>query len=130
MDFMTEGGPAAEVWWNEQAKWLVLLGQSIPGEVRVRRSGAPSSPGSKIDRLRRTAETYERSMNIYTNNCRTFCARMQREVERMNAENNQDTRPLAGNLIADCRLVVALLAAGTLPLLYPITVALLIYVCV
>jgi len=130
MDFMTEGGPAAEVWWNEQAKWWVFLGQSFPGEVRVRSSGARGLPSSKLERLREIAAGYDCRMNVYTNNCRMFCARMRREVERLNAEDAQGGGSLAEDLASDSRLAFSLLRAGALPLLYPIFLALLMYACV
>jgi len=96
MDFMTEGGPAHPVWWDEGVKWKVLLGQSIQGEVRIRSGGrgglrlvegvgvggaAPgASASSKLERLREIAEAYDCRMNLYSNNCRIFCARMRRAV--------------------------------------------------
>ena len=97
MDFMTEGGQAHPVWWDEGVKWKVLLGQSIQGEVRIRSGGRgglrlvegvggvasgvdATSPSSKLERLRQIAEGYDCSMNLYSNNCRIFCARMRRAM--------------------------------------------------
>ena len=60
-------------------------------------------------------------MHLYGNNCRIFCARMQREVERL----NQQQRPggdRAAELVADARLWFAVLRAGLLPTLYPASV--------
>ena len=62
MDFMTAGGAAHPVWWDEGVKWQVLLGGSIRGEVRVR--GAAGTPGSKLARLREVAESYDTDMNL------------------------------------------------------------------
>ena len=45
-DYMTAGGAAHPVWWDENLKWRVLLGATIAGEVRVRgspRRGAPAT---------------------------------------------------------------------------------------
>ena len=130
MDFMTEGGAAHPVWWDEALKWQVLLGQSIDGEVRVRVIGEGGAPGSKLRRLREAAEDYsERPLNLYVSNCRIFCARMQREVERLNAEDadvvDARWRRRASELAADARLAAAILRAGTLPLAYPAGVLLL-----
>ena len=112
MDFMTEGGAAHPVWWDEASKWQVMLGGCIRGEVRMRnpRPSAALRSDPKLDRLRAAAAEYPRSMNIYTNNCRVFCARMEREVARLNSED-----PVA----ADARLAYSLLCAGLLPALYP-----------
>lgn len=104
IDYMTEGGQSNPVWWNESAKWAVLLGGSIRGEIRVR--GLPSdydsvddadyiagdsSPviGPKMRRIVRAARAYDREMNLYRNNCRIFCARMEREVEAINNRNKE-----------------------------------------
>ena len=140
MDFMTEGGAAHPVWWDETVKWQVLFGQNIGGEVRIRVTGEGGAPGSKLQRLRETAEAYaERPLNLYFSNCRIFCARMEREVERLNAEDVQppageeaqsrlaglDLRSRTAELKADARLAAAILRAGTLPLLYPAGVTLL-----
>jgi len=92
MDFMTEGGQSHPVWWDDQTKWHVWLGGNIQGEVRVRyypKTTTNLQPGSKLQRLTDTARAYNCNMNIYGNNCRIFCARMEREVTRLNnAENN------------------------------------------
>jgi len=129
MDFMTDGGVGAEVWWNEQLKWQVFLGQSIPGEVRMRNSGTRSAPGSKLERLREIAARYDCSMNLYTNNCRIFCARMQREVERLNHEDADAASSFASELAAESRLAFGILTSVMLPLLYPACIILLIRVC-
>ena len=115
MDFMTAAGQAHPVWWDESVKWQVMLGQSIDGEVRIR---GDCSPGSKLERLREAAERYDRSMNLYTNNCRIFCARMRREAVRLNPEESTPGAKLA----ADARLLLALIRASTLPMLYPLGV--------
>lgn len=127
MDFMTEGGQAHPVWWDEGVKWRVLLGGSICGEVRIRSGGRAvlpdagerGAPSSKLERLREIAESYDTRMNLYTNNCRIFCARMRREAERLNVED-LDAKDAKDRLrAADLRLAVALLRASTLPMLYP-----------
>ena len=109
MDFMTEGGQAHPVWWDEGVKWKVLLGQSIQGEVRIRSGGRgglrlvegmggvasgldTTSPSSKLERLREIAEGYDCSMNLYSNNCRIFCARMRRATL---TRASRDARPPA-----------------------------------
>ena len=84
--------------------------------MRVRGSAAP---GSKLERLRSIAESYDRDMNLYTNNCRIFCARMRREVERLNAEDLTADDAAARALAADLRLAWSILRASTLPMLYP-----------
>lgn len=122
MDFMTEGGQAHPVWWNEEAKWQVLLGQNIKGEVRVRIYGEESA---KMQRLLKIARSYDNRMNLYTNNCRIFCARMRREVERLNAED-ADTGSTTAELVADLKLLSAVTAAAALPMLYP---AAILWVC-
>ena len=82
-DFMTADGDSADVWWNEQTQLLVLMGASIPGEVRIRNPSSSSlrgDPSPQLQQLRNYAKAYDTNMNIYTNNCRTFTRRMQREV--------------------------------------------------
>lgn len=125
MDFMTRGGATAEVWWNEEAKWMVFLGFPFPGEVRIRNSGTSILPGSKLEQLQKIALTYDCDMNLYTNNCRMFCARMQREVERLNAEDSI----YVDDIVADSRLALALLTSSMLPLLYPASLAMITYIC-
>tara|TARA_B110001452_G_scaffold70459_1_gene56913 strand:- start:96 stop:473 length:378 start_codon:yes stop_codon:yes gene_type:complete len=112
MDFMTAAGQAHPVWWDETVKWKVMLGQSIDGEVRIR---GDCTPGSKLERLREAAERYDTDMNLYSNNCRIFCARMRREAVRLNPE----ATPVA-ELAADARLLLALVRSSTLPMLYPL----------
>jgi len=113
IDYMTEGGQSNPVWWNESAKWAVLLGGSIRGEIRVRGlpsdynvdydydygdnadynsgDGDSSSPviGPKMREIVRAARAYDREMNLYRNNCRIFCARMEREVEAINRKEGE-----------------------------------------
>jgi hypothetical protein len=82
-DFMTADGDSADVWWNEQTQLLVLMGASIPGEVRIKNPSSSSlrgDPSPQLQQLRNYAKAYDTNMNIYTNNCRTFTRRMQREV--------------------------------------------------
>ena len=121
MDFMTEGGQSHPVWYDDIVKWQVLFGVSIQGEVRIRGTGGLS--GTKLHRLRCVAEDYTNEMNLYTSNCRVFCARMEREVVRLNAEDTtlalDARRRWAAEVAADGRLALAVLRAGALPLLYP-----------
>ena len=112
MDFMTAAGQAHPVWWDETVKWQVMLGQSIDGEVCIR---GECSPGSKLERLREAAERYDTNMNLYSNNCRIFCARMRREAVRLNPEATP-----GAELAADARLLLALVRSSTLPMLYPL----------
>lgn len=132
MDFMTEGGAAHPVWWDESVKWRVMLGGSIRGEVRMRNSGgtrdgsssSDQQPSSKLERLRAVAAQYDTEMNLYSNNCRIFCARMEREVARLNAEDEEqppadETAVRLAAFAADSRLALAVLRAGVLPALYP-----------
>jgi len=168
MDFMTEGGQTHPVWWDDQVKWRVWFGGTIRGEVRVRSfprkktmmtmSSAPNSPTndvpcgskSKLQRLTETARAYDCGMNIYGNNCRMFCARMEREVKRLNAENDgmvedYDTSPtidqqngfiastpqngatakqkfLSSSVVADGLLIWRIIGAFLLPALYPLII--------
>lgn len=117
MDFMTAGGQSHPVWWDEAAKWRVLCGQSIDGEVRVRATGPPRSP--KLAQLRAAALAHDPRMQLYGNNCRIFCARMAREAERLNAEGAEGA---GAALAADGRLLLATLGSGALPALYPLGV--------
>ena len=164
MDFMTEGGATHPVWWDDQVKWHVYLGGTIQGEVRVRISGdkkdreslssLASSP--KLERLVKFAQNdYDCNMNIYQNNCRMFCARMEREVKRLNHEDQNQPRINNNNNIvaiptatsrttnrvsnitpfgfcseclqADALLVWRLINAALLPALYPIIILLICY---
>ncbi len=63
-------------------------------------------------------------MNLYSNNCRIFCARMAREVEKLNAEGDDalSASARAAQLAADARLALAIARAGVLPMLYPLGV--------
>jgi hypothetical protein len=122
MDFMTAGGQGHPVWWDDATKWQVLLGQSIDGHVRIRSIGQPSP---KLEQLRACAQAHDVRMRLYTNNCRVFTARMQREVERLNDED--DSEASEGELrwratMADARLTVKLVLASALPSLYPLGV--------
>lgn len=125
-DFMTAGGQAHSVWWDDATKWHVLCGGCIDGEVRVRSSSKGGmaldlSPDSKLARLESTLRDYDCSMNLYTNNCRIFACRMEREVQRLNAEDAVDAGDArAGELLADVRLAFGLLKAAALPALYPL----------
>ena len=121
MDFMTAGGQAHPVWWDDFTKWRVLLGQSIDGEVRVKSRGQRCA---KLERLRKAAQrSYDTRMRLYSNNCRVFVARMQREVERLNDEDDTEASAIELRrraLVADARLAANLVAAGALPSLYPL----------
>ena len=118
VDFMTAGGQAHPVWWDERVKWHVLLGGSIEGEVRIRDSGSTRSPpGSKLDRLRQYLRDQGNEMQLYHSNCRVFACRVQREVERLNAEGEEDA---VSAFRSDLKLAFALLRAGLLPAAYPL----------
>ncbi len=142
MDFMTKDGGNHPVWYDEATKWNVFFGGSIDGEVRVRDlwtnvkhrttnqtngqfqysdvhsldSLEQNSTSSKLDRLIVYANDYDCKMNLYSNNCRMFAARMEREVKRLNAEDNKDSSILA----ADVRCALRILWAAVLPTLYPL----------
>ena len=129
MDFMTEGGQAHPVWWDEGVKWKVLLGQSIQGEVRIRTGGRGARPdagreglrlvegiggaasggddvpssSSKLERLREIAEGYDCSMNLYSNNCRVFCARMRREAVAQHGQGAAWAAPQHGSCASSGR---------------------------
>ena len=100
-DFMTAGGAAHPVWWDENLKWRVLLGATIAGEVRVR--GSPRE-GGKLARLAAYARDYDTGMHLYANNCRVFAAHMRREAARLNAEDAGPDAALE-EAIADVRPV-------------------------
>jgi len=136
LDFMTEGGAFHPVWFEERVKWSVVLGGNIRGEVRVRVLGKHKNNAEeeqvtcpKMERLLQFAQSYDCDMNIYRNNCRMFCARMEREVERLNGETTdghsiQTTQEI---LLADVRCAMRILGAALLPTLYPFSVLLLSY---
>lgn len=128
IDFMTEGGQAHPVWWDEAVKWRVLLGGSIRGEVRVRGTGEVCEHGTKLHRLAAAATAYDSRMNLYTNNCRIFCARMEREAQRLNDEDADDAGLPSARCriaLADARLALAIANAAALPMLYPASILLL-----
>ena len=86
-------------------------------------SGSRLFPGTKLARLRDYADGYDRRMNLYTSNCRMFAARVRREVERLNAEDEQEgTDDVRAALAADARLAAAVIHAATLPALYPLAI--------
>ena len=125
VDFMTAGGVTHPVWWDERLKWHVLLGGEIEGEVRIRQYAQSSSADSKMSRLRRRLEEYDTRMSLYSGNCRVFACRVVREVERLNAEDDEDrgsARAWAAARAADARLAFGLLRAGLLPAAYPLAV--------
>ena len=106
------------MWWDERVKWHVLLGGSIEGEVRIRDSGSTRSPpGSKLDRLRQYLRDQGNEMQLYHSNCRVFACRVQREVERLNAEGEEDA---VSAFRSDLKLAFGLLRAGLLPAAYPL----------
>jgi hypothetical protein len=97
LDFMTKDGQAADVWSNEFLQLAVLLGASIPGEIRLlgtgkrakQKNGQQLSP--QLQRIMEFSEKYDTEMNIYLNNCQTFTRKMEREVERLNHVNLADS---------------------------------------
>jgi len=127
VDFMTAGGATHPVWWDENVRRDVWLGGAIEGEVRLRNFGKLSPPGSKMGRLREWLLAYdtENDLSLYTSNCRVFACRVVREVERLNAEDDEDAGSLRANaaeLMADVRLAFGLFRAGLLPAVYPLAV--------
>lgn len=152
---MTKNGPNHPVWYDDLAKWNVFLGGSIDGEVRVKLFGRKTpigdtntlsmenggsgsnhknnaaAVGSKLDRLVAHARDYDCQMNLYRNNCRMFAARMEREVVRLNLEENSgihddDARRQLG-LAADLRCAWRMVGAALLPASYPLGAFLLVY---
>jgi len=82
---------------------------------------------SKLNRLIAYANEYDCRMNLYRNNCRMFAARMEREVERLNAEGTDSRRPSQKAMAADVRCALRIIWAAVLPALYPLGVTLLLY---
>jgi len=82
---------------------------------------------SKLNRLIAYANEYDCRMNLYRNNCRMFAARMEREVERLNAEGTDSRRPSQKAMAADVRCALRIIWAAILPALYPLGVTLLLY---
>lgn len=161
IDFMTKGGATHPVWYDEVMKWNVFLGGNIEGEIRVQILGTKaqreatkkatngtardtdaivhtveegSDPGSglsKLARLMAYADSYDRRMNLYSNNCRIFAARMEREVERINLECMDTTSASQGDwshdmAVVNLRCSLRILWAAVLPSLYPLGVILLL----
>ena len=170
IDFMTAGGQSHPVWWDEGAKWTVLLGGDIRGEIRVRslsgKKRASSGeiltspdPGSedlkavvvgsgdgspKLRQILQSALSYDCGMNLYRNNCRMFCAQMEREVERLNSEGVEEEDAIVvgtevggaaadragggrslrrwrrSDFGADIRYACRMVGAGLLPAMYPL----------
>jgi len=154
---MTKGGQSHPVWWDDQTTWRVWLGGNIQGEVRVRcypkttttSTTQPQTnlqPGSKLQRLTDSARAYNCDMNIYGNNCRIFCARMEREVKRLNAENSMleddpsindhngliasctqkvataKQKVLSSDYVADGLMIWRIIGVILLPALYPLVI--------
>ena len=112
MDFMTKGGAAHPVWYDDATRWKVFFGGTIEGEVRIRvlgtgihRGGDRNLPSERMERLVRFAESYDTGMNLYSNNCRVFAARAEREAERLNHPGGGTH----GALAADARCCVRIL---------------------
>jgi hypothetical protein len=153
MDFMTKNGASHPVWYDEIVKWNVFLGGNIDGEVRVKVLGAKtllqttntrnekfkdakvlsmnSSESNvtypKMTRLIAYANDYDCRMNLYSNNCRMFAARMEREVERLNSEDTDSEKSSHEMAVADMRCALRIMWAAVLPALYPLGIILLVY---
>jgi hypothetical protein len=93
LDFMTQDGQAADVWSNEYLQLAVLLGTSIPGEIRLLGTGKRARIKGGVElspqpqRIMEFSDNYDMEMNIYVNNCQTFTRQMEREVKRLNEVN-------------------------------------------
>jgi hypothetical protein len=101
---------------------------------------------SKMGEILQIAQSYDTSMNLYRNNCRIFCANMEREVERVNQQatrtsshtvtstiiiseqnnnnnNNNNTELLGATttttsmILTDCRWILRIFLAALLPTL-------------
>ena len=140
LDFMTKDGELHPVWYDETTKWNVFLGRCIQGEVRIRHLGRKNGYGdeksdgggsgeyhsrtgsSKMERFLEIAQSYDCNMNLYTNNCRIFCARMEREVYRLNNGGGSELpERTAANPMrpSDLRFATRVALAALLPALYP-----------
>ena len=123
---------------------VVALGEALHRclDLRVptgRRDGGDGehhsrTGSSKMERFLEIAQSYDCNMNLYTNNCRIFCARMEREVYRLN--NGGGGGDLPGRTAAnpmtpsDLRFATRVALAALLPALYPLgAIGLLYYGC-
>jgi len=123
LDFMTGGGEFHPVWYDEGVKLAVFFGGNIRGEIRIR--GNADGTGPKMVRLLDAARSYDTAMNLYGNNCRMFCARMEREVELINGSDDGGEK---GSMkMAEIRCAVRVLGAGLLPAFYPLGIFLFVY---
>ena len=86
-------------------------------------SPRPSQSRSQLALLLEFADGYDRDMNLYTNNCRVFCCRVQREVERLNADARGEAARPMDELAADVRLWLGVASASMLPMMYPAGIA-------
>ena len=110
---------------------------------------------SKMGEILQIAQSYDTNMNLYRNNCRIFCANMEREVERVNQQantrytsnhtvtstailsqknNNNNNNELLGRtttptsmILADCRWILRSFFATLLPALYPLAAIAMLY---
>lgn len=153
MDFMTKNGANHPVWYNEIVKWNVFFGGSIDGEVRVTVLGTKmqrqttnfaneklndakvfqvdgsvsNTVGVKLERMIAYANDYNCRMNLYSNNCRIFAARMEREVIRLNLEGTDNRNTRRKLVLADILCALRIMWAALLPALYPLGAILLLY---
>lgn len=108
-------------------------------------SDSMTSP--RLLQLLEASRSYDCNMNLYCNNCRMFCARMEREVERLNAEEQKKegitaasnlfvnessdaayiSKLIPNDVVADIRCSSRIFGAGLLPALYPMAVLLSCY---
>lgn len=147
---MTKNGANHPVWYDEIVKWNVILGGNIGGEVRVKVFGTKpqnpttnenskntkvlsmddsesSAPSTKLKCLISYANDYDCAMNLYSNNCRMFAARMEREVERLNSVGTDIHNTSHDVLVADMRCALRIMWAAILPTLYPLGAIFLFY---
>jgi len=146
VDFMTENSEFHPVWYDEATKWDVMLGGTIRGEIRIRDIGRKrrsnddegegddannntnngNHPKMEVEEFLRIANSYDRGMNLYTNNCRIFCARMEREIGRLDNDRETDVSAVASASL-DVRFLARLAVAVILPAIYPLSAIVLLY---
>jgi hypothetical protein len=108
---------------------------------------------SKMGEILQIAQSYNTNMNLYRNNCRIFCANMEREVGRVNQQqattrsshtataiisqennNNCNNNELFGTttttspmILTECRWILRSFFAVLLPALYPLAAIIMLY---
>jgi hypothetical protein len=123
------------------------------GRIQEQQNIEETLRSSKMGEILQIAQSYNTNMNLYRNNCRIFCANMEREVGRVNQQqattrsshtataiisqennNNCNNNELFGTttttspmILTECRWILRSFFAVLLPALYPLAAIIMLY---